>query len=442
MTATAALEAIAGLPDITLLPASQAPQYAVDRLVPSAVVRPARTEAVSAVLRAAAKHGLRVVPRGGGTALNLGNVPRGVDLVLDLSALTAVVEYRPQDLTVTVEAGMTVAAVQALLAARGQMLALDPPLPDRATVGGTVAANLTGPRRLRYGTARDIVIGTAAVLADGSEVKAGGRVVKNVAGYDLNKLFIGSVGTLGVITRLTFKVLPMPPERAAVIATLARADDAHRLAQRIAGSVLTPLTLDIAGPGALPRLSAQSVHSAGEAWSVVVEIGGTPATLARTRAELLALARNASAEVAVLEGEVLDEAMAALRDFGHAPGREAALLLRLAVLPSQVGEAIALLVGAMPDGAPPAIVARAGNGVVYAAWRAMGPAAALAVVERLRRDLARLGGVLVVERCPPDAKARLEVWGIEGPDLALMGRLKQAYDPSGLLSPGRGPGRL
>ncbi len=440
MSTTAAVEAIATLPDITLLPASQAPRYAVDRLVPSLVVRPARVEAVGTVLRVAAQHGLRVVPRGGGTVLDLGNVPRGVDVVLDLSALTAVVEYRPQDLTVTVETGITVAAVQALLATRGQMLALDPPLPDRATVGGTVAANLTGPRRFRYGTARDIVIGTTAVLADGSEIKAGGRVVKNVAGYDLNKLFIGSAGTLGVITRLTFKLLPAPPERAAVIAAVPRAGDAHRLAQQIAGSVLTALALDIAGPG-VPAF-APSAHFAAEAWSVVVEIGGTPATLTRTRAELLALARDAGATATVLEGEAADVVMAALRDFGRAPGREAALLLRAAVLPSQVGEVIALLGGAVLDGEPPAIVSRAGNGVVYAAWRSAGAPAALAVVERLRDDLARLGGVLVVERCPADAKARLEVWGIEGPDLALMRRLKQAYEPAGLLSPGRGPGRI
>jgi glycolate oxidase FAD binding subunit len=438
VTAAIALETLAAIPDVTVSPATAVD--AVDGVSPAAVVRPTRATAVSAVLRAAAAHGWRVVPRGGGTTLDLGNMPRGVDVVLDLSGLTTVVEYRPQDLTVTVEAGITVAAVQALLATHGQVLALDPPLPDRATVGGTVAANLTGPRRFRYGTARDIVIGTTAVLADGSEIKAGGRVVKNVAGYDLNKLFIGSVGTLGVITRLTFKLLPAPPEHAAVIAAVPRADDAHSLAQRVAGSVLTPLAIDIAGPGVLAF--APSAQSAAEAWSVVVEIGGTPAALTRTRAELLARARDAGATVTVLEGEAADAITAALRDFGRTPGREAALLLRAAVLPSQVGDVIALLVGTRPDGQSPTIVARAGNGVVYAAWLRVDDSSALATVERLRRRLARLNGVLVVERCPAFLKQGLDVWGIEGPDLTLMRRLKEAYDPAGLLSPGRGPGRI
>ncbi len=434
MTAAIALETLAAVS-----PATEAD--AVDGVRPAVLVRPTRATAVSAVLRAATAHGWRVVPRGGGTALDLGNTPHGVDLVLDLSALTAVVEYRPQDLTVTVEAGATVAAVQALLAAHGQVLALDPPLPERATVGGTLAANLAGPRRFRYGTARDIVIGTGAVLADGSEVKAGGRVVKNVAGYDLNKLFIGSTGTLGVITRVTFKLLPAPPERAALVLRSPGPDAAHSLARHIAASTLAPLALDIAGPGALALPAGHPAHAAAEAWSVVVEIGGTPATLARTRAELLASARAAgAAAVLVPDGEAIDALMGGLRDFGRTPGREAALLLRAAVLPSQVGEVIGLLAATPVDGAPPAVVARAGNGVVYAAWARAADPSLPAMVERLRRELARLRGVLVVERCPTAIKQGLEVWGIEGPDLALMRRLKEAYDPAGLLSPGRGPG--
>jgi glycolate oxidase FAD binding subunit len=441
MTVTTALETLAALPDVTVFPATEAD--AVDGVPPAVVVRPARAAAVSRVLRAAAAHGWRVVPRGGGTALDLGNTPRGVDLVLDLSALTAVVEYRPQDLTVTVEAGATVAAVQALLATRGQVLALDPPLPERATVGGALAANLTGPRRLRYGTARDIVIGTGAVLADGSEVKAGGRVVKNVAGYDLNKLFIGSVGTLGVITRVTFKLLPAPPERAALVLSVPEPEAACRLARQIASSTLAPLALDIAGPGALALPASHPAHTATDRWSVVVEIGGTPAMLARTRAELLTLARAVGATPdQVLDGEAVDALMGGLRDFGRTPGREAALLLRVAVLPSQVGEVIELLAAMTVDGAPPALVARAGNGVVYATWTRAADPSLPATVERLRRELARLHGVLVVERCPTAVKQALDVWGIEGADVTLMRRLKKAYDPTGILSPGRGPGHI
>jgi FAD/FMN-containing dehydrogenase len=176
---------------------------------------------------------------------------------------------------------------------------------------------------------------------------------------------------------------------------------------------------------------------------VVVEIGGTPAMLARTRAELLALARAVGATPdQVLDGEAVDALMGGLRDFGRTPGREAALLLRVAVLPSQVGEVIELLAAMTVDGAPPALVARAGNGVVYATWTRAADPSLPATVERLRRELARLHGVLVVERCPAAVKQALDVWGIEGADVTLMRRLKKAYDPTGILSPGRGPGHI
>src|SRR5579884_2812833 len=160
--------------------------HEVDGRRPRAVVRPGDADGVSAVLRVAAAHGLSVIPRGGGTQIGLGNVPRALDVVLDLTALDRVIEYRPRDLAITVEAGITLAALQHAVGGHGQLVALDPPRPERATAGGTVAANVTGPRRFRYGTARDIVIGTGVVLADGTAIKAGGRVVKNVAGYDLN----------------------------------------------------------------------------------------------------------------------------------------------------------------------------------------------------------------------------------------------------------------
>src|SRR3954464_14425830 len=188
------------------------------------------------------------IPWGGGTRISLGFPPRAADLVVQTAKLNEIVEYEPADLTVTVQAGMRMAELQARLRAEGQMLALDPAAADRATIGGLIAANASGPLRLLYGTARDLVIGTRVVNADGVISKAGGRVVKNVAGYDLNKLYVGSLGTVGVIVELSFKLHPLPQAQGLLLASFGSAEDA---AGTIAALMRSPL-----GPGAIEVLDA------------------------------------------------------------------------------------------------------------------------------------------------------------------------------------------
>src|SRR5512134_2596097 len=173
--------------------------YVVDRRTPVAVVSPAGQEEVAAVLRVAGEEGLAVTPWGGGTKMGIGAPPARSGLVLSLRRLDRLVEHEPGDLTATLQAGMTLGALQEALGRHGQWLSLDPAEPDRATLGGILAANASGPRRHLYGTARDLLIGVTVVLASGVIVRGGGKVVKNVAGYDLPKLLIGSFGTLGVI---------------------------------------------------------------------------------------------------------------------------------------------------------------------------------------------------------------------------------------------------
>ena len=201
-------EALSFSPEVT---------YAVDGLSPRIVVMPATPHEVAAVLETANASGAAVLPRGGGTQTALGMPPQRYDVALDLKRLNGVVEYEPADLTVTVEAGMRLSELQKLLGEKGQWLPLDPPLPDEATIGGVLATNVSGPARLRYGSSRDLVIGMTVALASGEVVKSGGRVVKNVAGYDLAKLHIGALGTLGVIVQAVFKVAPLPVQDVAVM---------------------------------------------------------------------------------------------------------------------------------------------------------------------------------------------------------------------------------
>src|SRR5439155_1532151 len=186
--------------------------FVIEGRTPEAAVLPGSVDEVAAVIVQAAEAGVPVVPWGGGSAIGVGVPAARAGLVLLLTRLAALVEQGPGDLTATAQAGITVAALQAALRARGQWLSLDPPDVARATLGGVLAANASGPRRHLYGTARDVLIGVTVVTADGSVVRGGGKVVKNVAGYDLPKLFVGSFGTLGVIVEATVKLRPVPDQ--------------------------------------------------------------------------------------------------------------------------------------------------------------------------------------------------------------------------------------
>lgn len=441
MSASRVAEMLARIPGVMLLRADTAAGYAVDGRRPSLVARPRDSDGVAAVLRLASYERLAVVPRGGGTALALGNIPTALDLVLDLSGLTRVLEYRPRDLTVTAEAGVTIAALQQTLDQHDQMIALDPPLPGIATVGGALATNLSGPRSHRYGTARDIVIGASAMLADGSEIKSGGRVVKNVAGYDMSKLLIGSAGTLAVITQATFKLLPAPPVRGMVIAGFDGMEGAHRAAQAAAAGTLGPLSLDLVNPAAA-RAAAAPETDTPDRWLLIAELGGTAAAVDRGRAELMAVARDAGCRHVTSVGTAAHERRRArLRDIGHLVDAAPPVVLRAAVLPSQAATACRLIEeAARAAGVDVGLVARAG--VVRSYWPDAVSAAVPQLVSALRGRLASLAGMLTVERCPPEAKRGLEVWGIDGPDVDLMRRIKGQLDPGAVLSPGRGPAGL
>ena len=207
---------------------------AIGGVVPEAVATPATRAALVECVREAGDAGAALVPLGLGAHRDLGHAPARYDLALSTRELAAIVDYAPADMTVTVESGVTLAALDVLLTSHGQWLPLDPPLPARTTVGGLLAADLSGPLRASQGRVRDYVLGIAMVTADGRETRAGGRVVKNVAGYDLMKLMVGSLGTLAVITEATLKVRPRPEVTRVIELALADRDAALALAPRLA----------------------------------------------------------------------------------------------------------------------------------------------------------------------------------------------------------------
>jgi glycolate oxidase FAD binding subunit len=397
---------------------------AVDGVVPVWVVRPGTVADVQECVRAAAADGAAILARGLGAHMDVGAPPARLDAVLALDRLERVVDHQAGDMTVTVEAGCRLDVLAATLARAGQWLPVDPPRPSSTTVGGLLAANLSGPLRASQGRVRDLLIGVRIVDAAGDVVAGGGRVVKNVAGYDLPKLHVGALGTLGIVVDATFKVRPRPAREEAVVIACRSAEAAAEAALAIAAGDVAPFWLEVAGPGGLPE-------APGDGAGVVVGVAGSAAEVADARARVVAqaTARGLRA-IAVPDGASL---RARLADF---PAEPAAAVLRAAVLPSDVGEAIAR---ARRCDAPTRCLAHAANGVVRVALPDARDVAR--VVAALRPWVEARGGSLVIERAIPAVKATVDVWGdarsARGTALALMRGVKRAFDAAGVFAPGR-----
>jgi glycolate oxidase FAD binding subunit len=398
--------------------------------VPAAhLARPASVEEAGQVLTAAAAEGLAVAFVGGASKLGLGNPPERVDLVVSTERLDQVLEHAAGDLVVRVQGGARLADLQAALAPAGQWLALDPREPG-ATVGGVVAANASGPRRLRYGTVRDLIIGITVVLADGTVARAGGKVVKNVAGYDLAKLFCGSLGTLGLIAEATFRLHPLPAAAAVVTLELDRPERTWAAVGPLLRSALEPSAVELTWPGRqLPgRLT-------------VVFEGIRPGVEAQAAACVELLREVGTAAVA---GP--GETDAALAELGVRPFEKADLGVKVACPPLELGAVLAdLLKGPLAWVGP--VSAHAGTGVLWMASDAregeleasggrIVPARAEGIAAA-RERLAACGGSLVLVKAPPELKRAVDAWGPAGDALGLLHRVKERFDPDRRLSPGR-----
>ena len=241
-----------------VVPQEQLEEYAVDGITPQAAAQPVDRRAIPEVMKWAASQRVSVFPRGGGTKLSLGNVPKRIGLALDLSRQCRVLDYQPADLTATVEAGITLDQLQHELAAGGEYLPLESPLAEHATIGGILASNATGPLRYSLGQPRDWLIGISVVSGEGVETKAGGKVVKNVTGYDLNKLYTGSLGTLGVIVDATFKLSPAPMERGALVASFSTLEEGISAARGLLPQVTAPQGVQIINGEVAKQLQATS----------------------------------------------------------------------------------------------------------------------------------------------------------------------------------------
>ena len=408
--------------------------YVVEGRTPEAVVFPGTKEEVGAVLAAAGEAGLPVTPWGGGTRMGIGSPPSRIGLVLGLKRLDRILEHEPGDLTVTVEAGLPFETLQAELGKRGQWLSLDPGPGERATVGGMLASDASGPRRHLYGTARDLVIGLTVVLADGSVVRGGGKVVKNVAGYDLPKLFIGSFGTLGVLVEATLKLRPRVDVDRMVVARFERLAEAGAAARAVLASDLVPSALELVDAEALRRLGL------GAGAALLIGLDGIAEQVDWEVYELPRLLGPLGlGDTTVLDGAAREEAWRALAGLGR-PGHErVAAVMKWAALPGQLAELMAAgAAAAQRNGLVGALTAHAGVGIVTAVLAGgTSPGAVAATLTEWRALAHGVGGHATVEWAPLAVKERIAVWDAPGPTLRLMKGIKERLDPRGILNPGR-----
>lgn len=413
-------------------PEAAAPSYAVDGREPSAVHRPTDLEAVAAALRAAHAAGQAVIPWGAGSQMGLGAPPARYDVALDLSGLDAIIEHDVPNLTITAQAGTRLSSLQAALAETGQFLPLDPPYPN-ATIGGLIATNASGGWRLGYGTLRDLVLGVRLVLADGTALKLGGKTMKNVAGYDLIKLVVGSLGTLGVVAEATLRAYAHPAvSRTLSVFTFPDADKAASLTARILDLRFGPTALDI-------------FSSAEGAYIVLARLEGEPEAVDALAASIDSLAQDLPwLRVQVADTAASAELWRAASTGGaywNGPQVSYAVTVRVGVPISAVGPFLAD-VRAVADrfDVPRLVTMHAGSGAGYVhlgALRSQTTVEALADAALALRGAAEThGGHAVLEAAPPQVKARVPVWGpTAAPD--LMAEIKRQFDPTNSLNPGR-----
>lgn len=452
LTATGAIEReLASIAGEKWVSSGDSDRYEINGVHPTWTVAPGSTEEVAAILRIANDGNLVVAPAGGMTKQHVGGIPERLDILLLLERLNQVEHYDPGDLTIGVGAGIPFAKMQAALAEHQQWIPLDAPKPNQATMGGLLATASFGPLKSGFGGLRDFCIGIQFVTTDGKIAKGGGRVVKNVAGYDLMKLLIGSYGSLAVITKANFKVFPKPRQTRTFICTFAGLHEAVAFRDFILKSPLAPICLEIISPHApeylcdppTPRdpddyAPSQPVSIPPATWHIALRATGSDNVLGRYRRELGAqIARE-------LEGSAEEQYWSWVSHFEYGVlGRHRnALVIYTHVSIQNEKVAIEALERVAPDyNFVPMMVGRAvsGNLIMGFAPLAVGPPSAMeyANCTSAFRGLLAAGSSAIVRHCPKEAKGHFDVWGSTPTDTAMMRAVKNAMDPKKILNRGR-----
>jgi glycolate oxidase FAD binding subunit len=427
-------------------------EFAIAGRAPMAVLKPRAAEEVAEIVSFAAAENLAMIACGARTKLELGMPPQRYYLALDMTGLCQIAHYDPGDLTVSVDAGMPLRELSKALAEKNQFLPLAVPCSAASTVGGAVASGIDSTLRMQYGTSRDFLIGAEFVVGTGKRCKSGGRVVKNVSGYDLHKLLIGSLGTLGVITRLNFRTFPLPELRGAYIATFPAMEPALNFHDSLLKSGLPFSNLELFDPQYSALLAEYSNQAGGGiprstgkyAWHVYASFEGITEVMERIHREL----RERYDQAQAARNETLDAQNSqqwneALREaFAWLPSAAANVALLRIVLSQWVPGDVAELHQALKQSTLRSAFALRACNVAYLALLSDGEDVQTnAAMERCVSDVyaraAAMKGSTTLLHSPAWLKACANVWGTKGADFPLMQRVKQAFDPHNLFAPGR-----
>jgi glycolate oxidase FAD binding subunit len=422
--------------------------YVIDGKKPKVVVTPGTIDEVSKVVAHAHQEHLAIVPRGNGTKMEMGGIPTKVDIVLSTGRLNRITDRDCENLTLSAESGLTLSEVQQGLAkvGKGYFLPLDPPFSDKATLGGIVATNSSGPKRLLYGTARDMIIGAKAVFPDGDIVVSGGKTVKNVSGYDMCKLLIGSYGTLGILCEMTFKLLPLPEKEATLGLFFAVIEDADGFVHELRGSPLIPSSIEILNGWAVREMGYSIPMLPNGNYLVVIGLEGVAESIERQVLEMSEIGKkHGTLEAITLDSEKHQAFWVALRDFSLRLNHKYSNIIAMKsnFLISKCREILESYERiAQGLGMDCAFISHAGNGIMYSYvppgknFRRRSESF-VTLIEKLTGEAVKYGGGLVVESSPLSIKKKLDVWGPSRSDYVIARRLKEQIDPAGILNIGR-----
>jgi glycolate oxidase FAD binding subunit len=380
--------------------------------------------------------------------MEMGGIPKKMDIVLCTGRLSRITDRDCENLTLSAQSGLTLSEVQQGLAkvGKGYFIPLDPPFTDKATLGGIVATNSSGPKRLLYGTARDMMIGAKAVFPNGDIVVSGGKTVKNVSGYDMCKLLIGSYGTLGILCEMTFKLLPLPEREATLGLSFAVLEDADNFVRELRGSQLIPSSIEILNGLAVQKMRYSISMPPNGNYLVAVGLEGVAESIDRQVFEMSEMGKKyGTLEAVTLDAEKHQAFWVALRDFSSGLTDEYpnVISMKSNFLISKCGEMLGSCEKiAQGRGIDCAFISHAGNGIMYS-YMLPGKNfrskvdSFVDLIEKITAEAVRNGGGLVVESSPLPVKKRVDVWGQSRSDYLVARRLKEQIDPSGILNVGR-----
>ena len=425
--------------------------YAVDAVIPKAAARPGTPQEIAELVKFAAAENLAIIPTGARTKLAIGMPPARYDLAIDVARLDRVISYDPGDLTLSVEPGIPLSRLAQILAEHNQFLPLDVPFFERATVGGTLASGVDSPLRQLYGTPRDFVLGMEFVTGEGSLAKSGGRVVKNVTGYDLHKLMLGAIGSLGVITRINFKTFPLPSATATFIASFSTMPAAAAFNSLIHKSPMRCQAIEVLSPSAATLLS-ESASSLADAplnsFVVAMRISGNDDVLSRCERDLRTMAENSATSLrgfTRLNAPREQHLWTAIREFPSTrQSHPAAVLFKATCLRSDFAAFFEDTSALAQQHSIKISHMFHGCGICY--FRLESPPdspdnLAAACQELLQRAAKSVRGASILW-CPAELKRHLNIWDPPREDFPLMQQLKRAFDPRNIFAPGRFVGGL